>query len=245
MAEPWSKFFWSDWEADQGLRLCSLAAQGLWMRMLCVCAKSDTKGFLAINGNQLGPEDVAKLCAISPGEAEVLMEELSRNGVFSRDRRGWIYSRRMTREVKKSATGKKFANKRWSQADDNTGEKTLPNGYPNGPPTTHIPEARSQKEDSEAKASAADGGAGPPADEDFAKQLFDRGVQFLGKHGTPETKARRMIGLWRKDHPDPEIFDAFSACSRAGAVDPIPWITARLGGAKVDIRAMMKEIGNA
>lgn len=89
-------------------------------------------------------------------------------------------------------------------------------------------------------ANASDGDA-----VDFAKQLFDRGVQFLSKHGTPEVKARRMIGLWRKDHPDPEIFDAFSACSKAGAVDPIPWITARLGGAKVDIRAMMKEIGNA
>ena len=87
---PWSKFSWSDWEADQGLKLCSLAAQGLWMRMLCVCAKGDPRGYLAINGHPLDSTGVARLCGISAEEADALMEELSLHGVFSRDRRGWI-----------------------------------------------------------------------------------------------------------------------------------------------------------
>jgi hypothetical protein len=34
----WSKFYWSDWDGDMRLRLCSLAAQGLWMQMLCIAA---------------------------------------------------------------------------------------------------------------------------------------------------------------------------------------------------------------
>jgi hypothetical protein len=40
--------------------------------------------------------------------------------------------------------------------------------------------------------------------------------------------ARSFIGKLRKDHSDAEIFAAFSECSKAGAVDPIPWITRRL-----------------
>lgn len=98
---PWSKFFWSDWEADQGLRLCSLPAQGLWMRILCVCAKGDPKGYLAINGKPLNSTDVARLCGITADEVDPLMVELDLNGVFSRDRRGWIYSRRMVRDAKR------------------------------------------------------------------------------------------------------------------------------------------------
>lgn len=77
-------------------------------------------------------------------------------------------------------------------------------------------------EDSEANASDASG--------DFAKQLWDRGVLFLARHNVPDKQARTVIGKWRKAYQDTDIFDAFAACSKQGAVDPIPWITARLGG---------------
>jgi uncharacterized protein YdaU (DUF1376 family) len=66
--------------------------------------------------------------------------------------------------------------------------------------------------------------------EDFAKQLFDRGVAFLARHGTPEGKARGIIGKWRKAYTDTDIFDAFARCSKQGAVEPISWITAALTG---------------
>lgn len=65
---------------------------------------------------------------------------------------------------------------------------------------------------------------------DFAKQLFDRGVAFLSRHGCADRKARSVIGKWRKAYQDTDIFDAFSACSKQGVIDPVPWITARLGG---------------
>lgn len=82
-----------------------------------------------------------------------------------------------------------------------------------------------KEEDSVAK--ATDGEA---VDDDFAKQLFDRGAAFLGRHGTPDRQARSIIGKWRKAYQDTDIFDAFSACSREGIVDPVPWITAKLSG---------------
>jgi hypothetical protein len=99
---------------------------------------------------------------------------------------------------------------------DNGATVGLPEDYP-----TERGTGNGEKEDSDANASDGDA-------VDFAKAVFDRGVSFLVRHGQKERDARSVIGRWRKDHPDREIFDAFSACSKAGAVDPIPWITARL-----------------
>ena len=77
------------------------------MRMLCICAKGDPLGFLAIAGNPLDVTDIAKTAGVGSTEAEILMEELSRWGVFSRDRKGRIYSRRIIRDAKKRQEGKK------------------------------------------------------------------------------------------------------------------------------------------
>lgn len=83
-------------------------------------------------------------------------------------------------------------------------------------------DTHTEREDSEAKAS--------DASVDFAKQLWDRGVAFLGRHGTPDRQARTLIGKWRKAYQDTDIFEAFAACSKEGIVDPVPWITAKLSG---------------
>ena len=83
----------------------------------------------------------------------------------------------------------------------------------------------------DAKASGRDASIAPSeedADEDFAKQVFDRGVAYLGRHGVKDREARSLIGKWRKTIHDRDIFDAFAACSRAGVVDPVPWLMARL-----------------
>jgi len=79
-----------------------------------------------------------------------------------------------------------------------------------------------REEDSEGKPS--------DASVDFAKQLWDRGVAFLGRHGTPDKQARTLIGKWRKAYQDTDIFEAFAACSKEGVIDPVPWITAKLSG---------------
>ena len=65
---------------------------------------------------------------------------------------------------------------------------------------------------------------------DPAKAVFDAGVRVLGGCGLTEARARQMVGKWRKAHPgqDGEILSAIMDCGRAGAVDPIPWVEARL-----------------
>jgi len=100
-----------------------------------------------------------------------------------------------------------------------------------------IPEPEPEREDSEANAS--DGGA-----VDFTKEVFDRGVSFLGKHGTPEKQARALIGKWRKVMGDDETFKAMADASRAGVTDPVAWISARSAPSKpINIAEFFNTIG--
>jgi len=84
-------------------------------------------------------------------------------------------------------------------------------------------EGKGREEDSETNVS--DGDAVDPA-----KAVFDAGVKVLCGSGIPERQARTFVGKLRKDHPDQDgqILGAIMDCGRAGAVDPIPWIPARL-----------------
>lgn len=102
MANPWSKFFWSDWESDPALKLCSFAAQGLWMRMLCIAAAHDPIGYVAVNGRALDAPALARMTGGTEPEVAALLDELSSHGVFSVDRHGRIYSRRMVKDAKLS-----------------------------------------------------------------------------------------------------------------------------------------------
>jgi len=99
----WSKFYWSDWANEPGLRLCTLGAQGLWMRMLCVAAEADPTGYVLVNGRALTASDLAQLTGAAEPEVSAHISELERNGVFSRDRRDRIYSRRMVRDARRRA----------------------------------------------------------------------------------------------------------------------------------------------
>lgn len=146
MARPWGKFFWADWESDEALRQCSLAAQGLWMRMLCICAKGDPYGYVSIAGVALDAASLSIAIGRPQDEVAPLLAELDRWGVFSRDRKGRIYSRRMLRDEQRSKIGRKHAKRQWLQHAEKEGEKPLPIGSPTGPPSTHMPEAREEEE---------------------------------------------------------------------------------------------------
>lgn len=86
-------------------------------------------------------------------------------------------------------------------------------------------EREREREEEDTEAYASDGVAVDPA-----KALFDAGVKVLGECGVMERNARSVLGKWRKDHPgqDGQILSAIMDCRRAGAVDPVPWITAKL-----------------
>lgn len=100
-------FFWNDYQGDPALRVCSLAAQGLWMRMLCLAAEAKKHGFVMVADRHASPEDLAVIAGRPVEEVTSCIADLERNAVFSRDRHGNIFCRRMVRAAKKRAAGRK------------------------------------------------------------------------------------------------------------------------------------------
>lgn len=95
MKRPAFQFYPADWSKDLGLRSCSLAARGLWMEMLCMAHESARYGCLELNGAPLSDPQIVN--GIS-GATLKMLRELETAGVFSRDDRGTIFSRRMVRD---------------------------------------------------------------------------------------------------------------------------------------------------
>jgi hypothetical protein len=96
---PAFQFYPGDWKRDDNLRLCSLAARGLWLEMLCTMFFSEKRGSLCVAGKQITSKELAKLVAEPEANVKQMLSELERAGVFSRDDDGTIYSRRMRREA--------------------------------------------------------------------------------------------------------------------------------------------------
>lgn len=105
--DPWSKFYWSDWLADPKLKLCSLSAQGLWIRLCCIAAEAVPIGYVVLEGNILGPKDIASECGKPLREVEAALAELLKWGVCRKDRRGRLYSRRLIKDAAKREIARK------------------------------------------------------------------------------------------------------------------------------------------
>ena len=99
---PWTKWYWADWESDIGLQLCSLASQGLWMQMLSIMARSKNKGYLLDGENQMETKMLAKKARSTVEEIGPLLQDLRDHNVFSETPDGMIYNRRMVRDAKLS-----------------------------------------------------------------------------------------------------------------------------------------------
>jgi hypothetical protein len=146
--QPWMKWYPSDWRSDPRLRMCSLAARGLWIEMLSLMHEAKPYGHLLVSG--LAPSDtqLGVLTGVPPEQIPALVGELESAVVFSRTQKGVIYSRRMTRDFKKASEGRKSAKRRWDQPSENKDENTAPNGPPIGSPTTQMLDAICQKDSS-------------------------------------------------------------------------------------------------
>lgn len=71
-------------------------------------------------------------------------------------------------------------------------------------------------------------GADAPRETGFHDAIWTRGVRFLTERGVTEKQARAFLGKAKKQHGDEAVFNALSAAAKAGAVDPIPYITKAL-----------------
>ena len=96
---PWFKFCPSDWRGDPKLRMCSIAARGLWIEMMCIMHEAKPYGHLLIEGESVSDAELARAIGMDAGEVETLIAELEKWAVFSRNGKGVIYSRRMVRDL--------------------------------------------------------------------------------------------------------------------------------------------------
>jgi hypothetical protein len=94
------QLYTSDWRSDPCLRMCSIAARGLWIEMMCLMNEAEPYGHLIVNGVAPNDTQLSMLTATPGDQLPDLIAELEAQGVFSRNGKGVIYSRRMTRDEK-------------------------------------------------------------------------------------------------------------------------------------------------
>lgn len=168
MSGPWMKFYPSDWRADPALRMCSIAARGLWMEMLCLMHEAEPRGTLRVNGRPLTDRQIGTLAGCDVGE---LLSELEEAGVFSRDDEGTIYSRRMMRDEAKAKEDK---------ANGKRGGNPALKGGDNPPDKAQKPEAKAISEKEAPSGASKKRATRLPADwvipNDWVQEAIDAGL---------------------------------------------------------------------
>jgi hypothetical protein len=95
---PALQFYVGDWRKSPDVQACTLAARGLWIEMLFIMHESSPRGFLELNGQPISNDRLARMVGSNVDEVALLIKELESVAVFSRDERGVIYSRRITKD---------------------------------------------------------------------------------------------------------------------------------------------------
>lgn len=111
MSYPWLKFYPTDWRADPALRMCSLQARGLWIEMIALMHEAVPYGHLLISDKPPTDTQLAVLGGAPIDQVTNSLGELEAAGVFSRTRKGVIYSRRMVRDGQGRVTAMKNGKK--------------------------------------------------------------------------------------------------------------------------------------
>lgn len=224
---PWSKFWWEDYERDDGLELCSLAAQGLWMRMLCKMHVAEDRGYLTINGVPVSCETLAKLVRVRREKCAKLLQELEKNRVFSRDENDTIYCRRMVREKENQEVARLNGSR--------GGNPALVKGLT--PPVrdelklqeAKKLEAKKLEEREEPKATPLGAGAPvqPPTVRDPAKEFFEQAAPLvISLTGMSRSAAGGfLVKLVRRANDNREhVLDALRSADERRPLQPQGWL---------------------
>ncbi|WP_176086277.1 hypothetical protein [Martelella sp. HB161492] len=226
MSDPWLKFFTTDWRADPALRMCSMAARGLWIELICLMHEATPYGHLLVSGRCPADAQIAVLAGTTPDQVTALLGELETAGVFSRTKDGTIYSRKMARMAKKAATarrnGRRGGNPSLSKDTDN---QPSDNPRLKGGDKPQKPEARSQIKNT--VPDGTDAGASQPERVDYRDRLWGEGVASLMRQtGLTEARARPLIGKWCRTARDDcrLIFERIVRAEAERIGDPVAWI---------------------
>jgi uncharacterized protein YdaU (DUF1376 family) len=234
MSVPYFPLYVADYEADTAH--LTLEEDGAYLRLLRLCWR--TPGCSIPND----PKWIARMMRVTWEAYERVVAPILSE--FFRLKHNRYYSPRLQKEWERieithnarSEAGKRGNEKKWKKEalPDNALKS---NEMTSRPAIAKVSQPEPEPEPYNTNANALDGDAVTVA-------LWDRGVKYLMAHGTPERQARTVIGRWRKEAEDQEIYDAFAACKKEGVVDPIPWITAVLSKPKIDLQKIAEELIN-
>lgn len=132
MRKPCIQLYTRDWLTTPELRVCKPAARGLWLDLMCLACLEEPIGYVTVNGKPATVEDIVN--AIAGWTIELVkeaLEDLRIHGVFSVDRKGRVYSRRMVRAEKLGAISKENGKKGGNptlrkQTQNRSGDNPLP-----------------------------------------------------------------------------------------------------------------------
>lgn len=238
----WSKFWWQDWQREPSLQMCSLAAQGLWMRLLCVAHDGEPHGHVTVNGAAPTMKQIGRLASIGEREAATLVKELEDAGVFSRTPEGIIFSRRMVRDKVASDAGREHGKDGGNPNLKPATTKTHKAGGGGGgltPPDNRGPNHQEAEADTERKEPATLGADAPPPD--ARAELWGDGLALLrGLTGKPDGPSRGLLGRLVKAARDdcPAVMRALRTAADLRPVDPVPWLMAALNQPDDDTRLL-------
>ena len=117
----WAKFWWADWKGDARLGLCSLAAQGVLMQLLCIAMECEPFGYVKFGSRIPSTKELCRLINPHPRPADLdrWIAELVRHEVLSRDRDGSMSSPSHLRVISVSRARTNAANARWNKQKHN------------------------------------------------------------------------------------------------------------------------------
>lgn len=220
-ATPWMKFYPSDWRADPALRMCSLAARGLWMEMLAVMHEADPRGQLVVRERTVSDEQIASLVGQPVDEVKAALAELESAGVFSRKKNGVIYSRRMERDENRARKNRENGK---MGGNPTLRKQTKKTGSDNPPDKTQKPEARSQTTEDKSSGIAE-------ALPDCREILFGKVREYLiDHHRMTDRSARSFIAKCLQQTGDDAgaLVDLFREAAHARPAEIQSWVMVRL-----------------
>jgi hypothetical protein len=95
---PWMKFSPDRWQRDEALRMCSAAARGVWMELICIMHRAEPYGHLLVRGKQPTDRQLSVIAGVTILELSTSLAELEANEVFDRNDDGVIVCRGMVRD---------------------------------------------------------------------------------------------------------------------------------------------------
>lgn len=236
--QPWMKWYPGDWRADPALRMCGLAARGLWIELLGYMHEAQPYGHLVVAGRSPTIAQIAQLVGVDARSVGAAMAELEAAGVCSRDETGRLYSRRMLRDKAKAerdrANGKAGGNPRLRQAEipaENPPVEGADIRGVNPPDKAQKPEARVTSSLRSDGAAASPPAPVVPLPVDARGELWGNGPARLARMtGKPDAACRAILGrLLREALDDCELVARKLAEAEAlRVIDPVAWIEAAI-----------------